>query len=186
MELTIELIKILAPTVAIVLAVYFILKSHHNKEVKILAIKAKNDNKNTEKPTAITSQKEVVLPLKLDAYEKMALFLEKIEPSSIVMRIHKPGMSAKLLHADLLRGIREDFEQNMSKQIYITPNAWELIKQAKEETVKIINISFQKMEEDASGIDLSKDIFETMMQMGQSPSGIALNYIHQEVSQLIK
>lgn len=185
METAIEILKIVAPSIVIVVAIYFILKSHHDKEVKILSLKRKDEQAPQQQANSNSTQ-EIILPLRLNAYEQMALFLEKIEPSSIVMRIHKPGMSAKLLHADILRGIREEFEQNMSKQIYISKNSWELIKQAKEETIKIINISFQKMEDDASGIDLSRDIFETMMQMGQSPSGIALNYIHQEVNQLIK
>lgn len=184
METAIEIIKIVAPTLATVVAIYFILKSQHQKEIKILGLKLKEQEKLMLKDTTKPSH-ELVLPMRLKAYEEMAQLLERIEPSSIVMRIHKPGMSAKLLHADLLRGIREEFESKVSQQIYVSSNSWELIKQAKEETVKIINISFQKMPEDASGIDLSRDLFESMMQMGQSPSGIALSYIHQEVNKLI-
>lgn len=184
MEFTIEILKMLVPTIAVVLVMYLILKSHQQKELKILSL-ILQEKKQVASPQEAIRNNSIVLPSKLKAYEAMALFMEKIEPSSIVMRIHKPGMSAKLLHADILRGIREEFESNVSQQIYISGNAWELIKQAKEETVKIINISFQKMEEDSTGIDLSREIFETMMKAGQSPSGIALNYIHKEVEQLI-
>ena len=64
-------------------------------------------------------------------------------------------------------------------------NAWNLTKQAKEETIKIINLATSKMDDNATGIDLSKAIFEMMMQMQQSPSGIALDYIHKEVAKTI-
>lgn len=181
MEIALELLKIILPLAAVIIVVYIILKKNTDKELRAIAL----NNKKAPVDNTKTELLKLTLPTKLQAYERIVMFLERIAPSSLVMRVHKAGMSAKLLHADLLKAIREEFEHNMSQQIYISENAWNLTKQAKEETIKIINMATSKMEDDASGIDLSKAIFEMMMQLQKSPSGIALDYIHKEVDNTI-
>lgn len=182
MENIIELLKIILPLITIVVVVYIILKRNTDKELQAIALK----NRKTTAPADTTIETlRLTLPTKLQAYERIVMYLERIAPSSLIMRVHKPGMSSKLLHADLLKAIREEFEHNMSQQIYISENSWGLAKQAKEETIKIINLATSKMDENATGIDLSKAIFEMMMQLQKSPSGIALDYIHKEVAKLI-
>lgn len=181
MEVALDLIKTLLPLLAIVALVYIILKKNTEKELKAIAL----NNRKTPVDTTVSEKLKLTLPIKLQAYERIVMFLERIAPSSLVMRVHKSGMSAKLLHADLLKTIREEFEHNVSQQIYISENAWNLTKQAKEETIKIINLATSKMDDNATSIDLSKAIFEMMMHMQQSPSGIALDYIHKEVEKNI-
>ncbi len=182
MDILLEIIKITLPSLVLVLLVYIMLKKQNERLAKVA-----NQNKVPQQKTGVDGGEKIkiVLPLKLQAYERITVFLERIAPSSLIMRIHKPGMSAKLLHADLLKAIREEFEHNVAQQVYISENSWELSKQAKEETIKIINLGLGNMADDASGIDLSKAIFEMMMQLERSPSNIALDYIHKEVKQLI-
>jgi hypothetical protein len=81
---------------------------------------------------------KTVTPIRLQAYERVALFLERINPNSLVMRMHKPGMSARQLQSDLLQIVRAEFEHNMAQQIYMSPAAWKAIRAAKEETIKIL------------------------------------------------
>lgn len=181
MEIAFQILQTLLPLIAVVIVVYIMLKKNTEKELKAIAL----NNRKAPVDNTATELLKLTLPTKLQAYERIVMFLERIAPSSLVMRVHKAGMSAKLLHADLLKAIREEFEHNMSQQIYISENAWTLTKQAKEETIKIINMATSKMEDDASGIDLSKAIFEMMMHMQKSPSGIALDYIHKEVEKVI-
>lgn len=181
MEIVLQILQIILPLIAVVTVVYIILKKNTDKELRAIAL----NNKKAPIDNTASEILRLTLPTKLQAYERIVMFLERIAPSSLVMRIHKAGMSAKLLHADLLKAIREEFEHNMSQQIYISENAWNLTKQAKEETIKIINLATSKMDDNATGIDLSKAIFEMMMQLQQSPSGIALDYIHKEVEKTI-
>lgn len=188
MEIIIDILKVLAPLVLVLVAVYMILKKQHEKELKLISLLAKktpSDQKEVKAGVNPTEEYKIILPLKLQAFERITLLLERIEPSSLIMRVHKPGMSAKLLHADLLKAIREEYEHNVSQQVYISDNAWNLAKQAKEETNKIINMGLSAVDDDATSMDLSRKIFEMMMEMQQSPSGIALKYLKEEIKQVL-
>lgn len=122
-----------------------------------------------------------VLPNKLQAYERMVLFLERISPDNLVMRIQRPGMSANLLHSNLLQTIRNEYEHNMAQQIYITIETWEKIKTAKEETARLINIAKAKLNSSANSMDLSKMIFAIQDQVGKSPTADALLALKQDM-----
>ncbi len=126
-----------------------------------------------------------LFPLKLQAYERIVLFMERIEPSSLVMRTKTSEMTSAQLHGALLHNIREEYEHNVAQQIYISENAWNLVKQAKEETIRIINMAANSMEEKATANELTRDIFEKMMVLPQSPSQIALDYVKQEIKEII-
>lgn len=173
-EIILEIVKITIPPTAVIIAMHLLTKRYFDKDLqtKSLDLKMQKNGK--------------TLPVRLQAYERMTLFLERISPNSLIMRIHKPGMSAKLLHADLLKAIREEYEHNMSQQIYISQNAWSLIKKAKEETTNLINLASGKVENGANGVELSQQIFQLMMQIEKSPSDIALEYLRREVDELFK
>jgi len=81
----------------------------------------------------------VVLPLRLQAYERMALFLERIEPNQLVMRIHSGGLTVAEEQNLLLTSIRSEFEHNLSQQIYISTPVWNKISDAKDDIIDIIN-----------------------------------------------
>lgn len=83
--------------------------------------------------------KSLVVPLRLQAYERMALFLERIEPNQLVMRIHKNGLTTTQEQNLLLTAIRTEYEHNLSQQIYISNLVWETIGNAKEDIVTMIN-----------------------------------------------
>src|SRR5690554_247571 len=125
-------------------------------------------------------QSESVIKLELQAAERFALYLERISPDRLVMRLHQTGMSAKMLQSEMLRSIREEFDHNLSQQIYISENSWQLIRNAKEEMVKFISASGDSMSEKSSGLDLSRKIFEAASRVEKLPSEIALQYLRTE------
>ncbi len=126
----------------------------------------------------------LVLPARLQAYERMVLFLERISPDSLVLRAHKNEMNAYQLHLELIRAIKTEYEHNLSQQIYISAGAWSLIKNAKEEILKAINIASSKINDNASGIELGKVIIDVSAQVTKLPNQIALEYLKKEVSLL--
>jgi hypothetical protein len=93
-------------------------------------------------------------------------------------------MSAKLLQAELLKAIRTEYEHNLSQQVYVSPGAWELIKNAKEETIKLVNTAAINVSDEASGVDLGKLILEVSMNIEKMPTQVALDYVKQEARQL--
>jgi hypothetical protein len=125
-----------------------------------------------------------ILALRLQACERFVLFLERIHPSNLVMRMNNPDFSAAQLQSMLVRTIREEFEYNLSQQLYVSNNSWELIKNAKEETVALINHASSGMPEQAPSADLVKKIFDVSISRGRLPVETALEEIKRELQRL--
>ena len=129
-------------------------------------------------------RQEFFLPNRVEAYQRAVLLMERIHPNSLVMRHHNPGLPAKALQAEFLKAIREEFDHNVAQQLFISPQAWQMVKNAKEETIKIINIAGGQMEATSTGMDLSAKIFEVVAEIGQLPSEITVELLKKEIQAL--
>ncbi|MEA3505162.1 MAG: hypothetical protein U9R32_08195, partial [Bacteroidota bacterium] len=137
----------LIPAVIIAATFYFLLKKfvEEKSREKLIDLKAQNN--------------KTIVPIRLQAYERMILLLERISPSSMIFRVITPTMSATDLHSALLVDIRNEFEHNLSQQLYISKQAWINIKNAREELVRIINTAATQLQQEASAQELSTEIF---------------------------
>src|SRR5690606_13215036 len=99
------------------------------------------------------------------------------------MRTHKTGMTARDLQTAMLQDIRAEFDHNVSQQIFVSPQTWTMIKAVKEETMNMINHASGSLPAQATGIDLSKAIFETLASSERNPHSVALAMIRTEVQQ---
>ena len=171
MDATVELFKLLIPAVAVLYGMFLTIKLFINRdyEKKLIEMRSKSQ--------------ETVLPLRLQAYERICLFLERISPHNIIVRLNDGTLSAKELQSLLLRDIRDEFNHNLSQQLYMSDEAWNLAKKAMEDIVSVINTSSSEMVEDAKGIDLAKRIFEKMLEKEPDPVENALTYLKDEIRQ---
>lgn len=168
----IELLKIIIPAGAVFAAAYFLVKRFLD-----------NDQKRREHELKKSSLASIT-PLKIQAYERIVIFLERINPNSLVVRVNKHGMNTRQLHHDLIVTVKTEFEHNLSQQIYISPGAWELVKTAKEEIIKTINISSSKVVADAPSEELAIMILNATANLeSKLPTDIAISYIKKEISQ---
>jgi hypothetical protein len=126
-----------------------------------------------------------LIKLQLQAAERFALYLERISPDRLVMRLHQNGMSAKMLQSEMLRSIREEFDHNLSQQIYISEGAWELIRNSKEEMIKFITATGEGMKKESTGLQLSQKIFQSASKVERLPSDIAMEYLRTETRRLL-
>ncbi len=124
------------------------------------------------------------LPLRLQAYERLTLFLERIAPGPLVFRVHKHNMSSRMLHLALLDTIREEFEHNVTQQVYVSDKAWQQVRVAKEETIRLVNIAFEQTGEERSGTQLSQQIFENASKLTHLPGQVAILFLKEEVRKL--
>lgn len=124
---------------------------------------------------------EIILPLRLQAYERMCLFLERISPNNLIMRLSGAPSSAIEFQQLLLQEIRHEYNHNLAQQVYMTHDAWEEIKKAMHETVTLINQSSAEVPHDATANDLSRKIFENVIQQPQQSIGAALKFIKDEI-----
>ena len=143
-----DVLILLIPLAGMLLITYLLLQHFFNKQLK-------------ESEKELINQKaKSYLPLKIQAYERAILFLERIDPNNLIIRIHKPTMNASKLHLEILKQIREEYNHNMSQQIYISPKSWAELIKGKEETIQIANTAFGQLKNDANAIELSTKIFE--------------------------
>lgn len=174
MELLFELLKIILPATAVFVAVYVVIKS-------FLADAQKKRDYELKKNT-----QGVVLPLKIQAYERLVIYLERIHPNSLVVRVNKNGMNSHQLQLELIKTIKSEYEHNLSQQIYLSAGSWELIKNAKEELIKLINISSTKVPQDTPSNELAMMILNIAANLQKKlPNEVALEYVKREASQIL-
>lgn len=121
------------------------------------------------------------LPIRLQAYERMVLFLERITLNSLVVRVAPQSKDKAPYENLLIKQIETEFDHNLSQQIYMSDECWNIIKTAKNATIQIIRSA--GMSEADSADKLREDILSQTMDK-QSPSSAALAYIKKEVSEL--
>ena len=138
----------------------------------------------TKKPT---DEKFSTRPLQLQAYERLVVLTERISLPSLISRANTPGLSAKEMQLLLLETIKTEFEYNSSQQIYVSPVAWQAMKNLKEQNMLVVNQVAQSLPADAKGIDLNKRILEIIMaQDKNSLHNIVLEALNWEARKLMK
>ncbi len=88
---------------------------------------------------------KLTIPLKIQAYERFLLYLQRIQPSVLVNRVYEYGMDKSAFHLALIKNIREEFEHNLAQQLYVSHDTWICICNAREELVGQINAVFEKL-----------------------------------------
>lgn len=126
------------------------------------------------------SQKDT-LPVRLQAYERMVLFLERIAINSLIVRVSPKSQNKTDYENLLIKQIETEFEHNLSQQIYISEECWNIIKTAKNATIQMIRSA--GMSETEGADKLREDILNQNIDK-QSPSGTAIAFIKREVSDL--
>lgn len=167
-----DLLKILLPAALVLYGMYSLVNNYLTKEgqKRILELRMKNS--------------EVVLPIRLQAYERISLFLERITPSNMLVRVSNAGMSAAEYQRALLAEIRNEFNHNVSQQIYMSDQAWLMVKKAKEDIVTLVNQVYQELPENARGSDLAKRVLEQVLARDTEPTAHAISFLKQEINQI--
>ncbi|MCX6284605.1 MAG: hypothetical protein NTW31_10265 [Bacteroidetes bacterium] len=130
--------------------------------------------------TDISESKRITLPLKLQAYERIVMFLERIQPANLVMRVQRSEMNVPELQLAMIKTIREEFDYNLSQQVYISSTAWEMIKNAREESISIINRAAGQLDPLDPAPALIRVIFDISLQNENPATAAALNYVKDE------
>jgi hypothetical protein len=165
-----EVVKILVPCAIIFAVTYTMLNLFFNKEYekRLLELRAKNV--------------EILTPIRLQAYERLVLFLERISPSNLIVRVNKPGMTATQLKTELIATINNEFTHNLSQQIYVSMQSWTLLKAVKEELINVINTTYAQMDhQHATGLDLAKGVFEVIIRKDDVPTQKAIDFLKREL-----
>jgi hypothetical protein len=122
-----------------------------------------------------------VTPIRFTAYERLVLFLERITPDSLLVRTQSDSYTAIQLHAALLTVIRAEYEHNVAQQIYVSAEAWEVVKNAKESIVQLINACAAQVDPQGPSVDLAKAILATYENSTSAPTMVAISFLKTEL-----
>ncbi|MFN7839748.1 MAG: hypothetical protein ACK5QG_17410, partial [Bacteroidota bacterium] len=127
MNIALDLIKVIVPASLVLYAVYLMVRSFIQREIELKKLDVRGRSIDT------------ILPSRLQAYERMTLFLERISPQNLLIRLNNPAFSAKDFQKVLLDEIRSEYNHNASQQVYMSEEVWSQIKNAKEDLIILIN-----------------------------------------------
>jgi len=167
-----DILKYILPSVVVLIAVWLLSRQF-----------LKNWD-NQRKHESLRHLKKTTVPIQLQAFERITLFLERITVDSLLVREKDNEMNSREFHQKLLSSIRAEYEHNLTQQIYVSPEAWQIIKNAKEAVIRMINQAAIEIRPEEPAIELSKKIIELQIELNSSPTQVALDFINREVKDI--
>ncbi len=170
--LLLDVIKYTIAGLATVALAYYLVKPHLERAEGIQLLELKK---------AVTNQ---TLPLRLQAYERMVLFIERVNPANMLIRLSATDYTAAELHSIVVNEIRNEYQHNVTQQIYVSPMAWGVIRRVKNDTLGIVTNAVKALPEDASGLELSRTILMHLSKLEENPYDIAGAMIRKDLDDI--
>ncbi|TWR30662.1 hypothetical protein FPZ43_04625 [Mucilaginibacter pallidiroseus] len=171
-NLLLDIIKYTIAGIGIIYIAFYLFKPYLDKSNNIQLLELKKE---------IAAQ---TLPLRLQAYERLILFTERINPSNLLIRLNDSSYTAADLHAVIVSDIRTEYQHNVTQQIYVSLQAWGVVKRMKDDTLALVNSAAKGMPANATGLDLSKVILTHLGTLEKNPYDVATAMIRQDIEEL--
>jgi len=164
-----ELFKYIIPAFIVMMTAYLLFdKMLSNEEKKRQYALAKKD-------------RSAVAPLRLRAYERLMLLLERTNPANMALSIIKPGMSCIEFQSQLIDNIRKEFEHNYAQQIYVSNELWGAVTNTQENLIKLINTGAAHFNADDPAAKLAESIIRVYAETAENPTQIAISMLKSEI-----
>lgn len=168
MEFT-DILKIVLPALIVLLTAYLMIN-------KLLRNEESRRNYELKKNSLST-----ITPIRLRAYERLILVLERTTPSNLILNVAKPGMTNMQLHAELLATLRQEFSHNLSQQVYVSDEIWNYIRGTQESLLQLVNTCASKCNPNESASALAELIIQVYGSSEQTPTELAIEKLKKEV-----
>lgn len=167
------LLGLTLPSLIVLVAVYLMFKQYFAHQMQTVLLRSKK------------SRDHLTLPLKLQAYERLTLLCERIELSDLILRMQTPGISATELQASLMMAVQQEFEHNLTQQLYVSEELWQIMMMTKIKTIDLISLGTKGLPPGADATAFVKSLFDIASKETQLPSHIAKKAIKSESSLLL-
>jgi hypothetical protein len=169
-----EIFKFTLPALVVFLTVYFMLKKHFETQyqLKMLELKEKI-NKET-------------LPVKFQAYERLAIFCERIKLNNLYNRLNSPHLTARDLSNSMIVAIQQEYDHNVAQQLYVSSKLWEIIVLAKDHWINIISQTSERTNPNDPASVLFERLYMVLNELKDDPIHKATFALKQEVDNLIR
>lgn len=125
-----------------------------------------------------------LLLLRLQAHERLIIFIDRINPANLLVRIHQQGIEIATLQAGILNEIRSEYQHNVAQQLYVSNSTWNVIRKLKDDTIAMMNNAVQGLPKDANGVELSKAILQHMATISENPYDLTIELIKKDIQKL--
>ena len=125
-----------------------------------------------------------LLPLRLQAHERLIIFIDRINPANLLVRLHQQGIDISTLQAGVLNEVRSEYQHNITQQLYIDSVTWNVVRKLKDDTIGMINNAVQGLPSNANGIELSKAILQHMATIDENPYDLTIELIKKDIQKL--
>lgn len=169
MELLIELVKIALPAVFVLYGMFLVTKSFLSKDFNQRLLELK------------TKDKEVISPIRLQAYERLAILMERMTPSNLLPRLNSGEFNVAVFQHILLTEIKQELSHNYSQQVYVSDDVWKAVKTSIDKLTSIINESAATLNPEDPAVELAKKIFEFVLENNDDFTEHALQLLKEEV-----
>jgi hypothetical protein len=161
---------IVLPALLVFFTAQYMMKQHITNSVQLVKTEILKTNLNT------------FTPLKLQAYERIALFLERTSIPALIQSYAQAGQSARGFAAAATHAIKEEYSYNVSQQIYVSTQMWTLVKAIKEQHLQLLQNITANLPADATAADLSQKLIEFLQSMEVQPQDRGLEFMKNEIS----
>lgn len=172
MEMVYDLLKITLPAVVVLYVAYLMVRSFLQKRLEEIALSTKHKNQ------------EIIVPIRLQAYERIVLLLERIAPNNLLSRINSSEYTVKEFQQILIHEVRNEMNHNLSQQLYMSDIAWTYVMNTVEQIISLINSSSDGLEKDAKGIDLARTMLANSAIEEMDTSQKTIQYIKKEIQEI--
>jgi hypothetical protein len=173
MTFLLELLKISIPAIVVGGTVWMMLKQYFQSQYQLRLLEQKKQNS------------ETTLPLRLQAYERLSLLCERISIPNLLARLGTDGVTVNDLRTAMLIAIRQEFEHNITQQIYVSENLWSIVKVARDNTAEIVHLIAQKLDPKADVSVYIAALFEFLESQEADSLLTAQMAIRQEATQVM-
>jgi hypothetical protein len=171
-EYLLDILKFTLAGIGTVYVAFYLLKPYLDRSERVQMIELKK---------TISSQ---TLPLRMQAYERIVLFVERVNPANMLIRLAGSVDSASELHSLVVAEIRNEYQHNMTQQIYVSSKAWAVVKRVKDDTLSVVTNAVKALPENATALELSKTVLAHLSHLQDNPYDIATSIIREDMEQL--
>ena len=164
-----DIIKFTLPSIILLIGVVILINKMLDSNYRIKMLEYKNQ----------TGQ--LFTPVRLQAYERLVTYLERISFANLIQQNYNQGQTVQQLHISLLIAIREEFNYNISQQLYVSNDVWQLVVTSKEEFIKVLNNTVMQYDAQEDAKALLEHLLSLNSAEGLLPNDLAINFLKEEI-----
>lgn len=172
MEFFLDILKLTIPAVIVGATAYMLLKALLDERQRMDRALLRND------------AQKITLPLRLSAYERLMLLCDRADVANTMLRVRMPNMKVRDLRGVLLMAINQEFEHNVSQQLYVSDTLWQIIRMAKNNTLALVTMTGADLDPDAPAEALAEALLKALDEMSLTPLQTAIHAVRTEAGQL--